>query len=62
MYGGTAKASIRAHLKKLTPGKSCETIYADPTPKIKVKNITPIRSIKELNIYSKKKCFFKISK
>ena len=37
-------------------------MYADPTPKINVKNKTPIKRIKELNIYSRKKVFLSISK
>ncbi len=37
-------------------------MYAEPIPKINVKNKTPIKRINELNIYSRKKVFLSISK
>ena len=62
MYGGTANDKINAHLKKFTPGNlQNETMYAVPVPIMNVKNNTPISKTPELNIYSIKKVFFKIS-
>ena len=60
MYAGTAKDKIKAHLKKLTPGKlQKETKQADVTPKIKVNNKTPAKIEIELAIYCKRNVSFK---
>ena len=61
MYAGTANDKIKAHLKKLTPGKlQKDTKYAQVTPIKNVNIKTPNKSTKELKIYSYKKVFFKI--
>ena len=61
MYAGTANDKIKAHLKKLTPGKlQKDTKYAQVTPIKKVNINTPIKRTKELKMYSYKKVFFKI--
>ena len=62
MYAGTANDKIKAHLKKLTPGKlQKDTKYAQVTPIKNVNIKTPIKRTKELKIYSYKKVFFKIT-
>ena len=61
MYAGTANDKIKAHLKKLTPGKlQKDTKYAPVTPIKNVNIKTPNKRTKELKIYSYKKVFFKI--
>ena len=61
MYAGTANDKIKAHLKKLTPGKlQKDTRYAAVTPIKNVNIKTPNKRTKELKIYSYKKVFFKI--
>ena len=63
MYAGTAKDKIKAHLKKLTPGKlQKDTKYAAVTPKTKVKNKTPIKIEIELLIYCKRNVSFRSDK